>query len=332
MKALLLALALTVPLLADEDSAAAAIKAAAETFLQSLDDVHLKQAKIPFDDAERENWHYTPRERAGLALKDMNESQKNAGVGLVTATLSEKASYKAAQIILLESVLAGIENDPERRDPEKYYAAVFGEPGDPDGWGFRFEGHHLSLNITIVGEKVSVTPSFMGANPAKVADGEMKDLRVLGSEEDLARALAVALNESGKTEVIFSHKAPKEILTGEDRVAKHLVPAGVSAAKMSESQQQALWELISEYTGRFRADLAEENFKEIKDDGIDKIRFGWAGSTKPGEAFYYRIQGTTFLIEAANVQNNANHIHTVWRDLKGDFGRDMLKEHVSHDH
>lgn len=332
MKTLFLLFFASGSLLASEESAATAIKAAAETFLESLDDVHLAQAKLPFDDAERENWHYTPRVRAGLALKDMNESQKNAGVGLVTATLSEKASYKAAQIILLESVLAGIENDPERRDPEKYYAAVFGEPGDAKGWGFRFEGHHLSLNITIIGEKVSVTPSFMGANPAKVADGEMKDLRVLASEEDLARALAIAANASGKTEVIFSHKPPEEILTGNDRVAKHLTPAGIIAAEMSESQQQALWELISEYTGRFRPDLAEENFNKIKAEGVSKIRFGWAGSTKPGEAYYYRIQGPTFLIEAANVQNNANHIHTVWRDLEGDFGRDLLKEHLSEDH
>jgi hypothetical protein len=332
MKALLLALTLSAPLLANEKSASAAIQEAAETFLASLDDVHLKQAKIPFKDAERENWHYTPRVRAGLALKDMNDSQKNAGVGLVTATLSEKASYKAAQIILLEGVLAGIENDPERRDTEKYYAAVFGEPGDPEGWGFRFEGHHLSINICVVGDQVSVTPSFMGANPAVVTDGEKKGMRPLAAEEDLGRALAVALLESGKKAVLFNEKPPNEILTGEDRVAKQLEPVGVTAEAMSEAEREALFELITEYTGRYREEIASIDFEKIKSAELKDIHFGWAGSTKPGEAYYYRIQGPTFLIEAANVQNNANHIHTVWRDLEGDFGRDLLKEHLSEDH
>ncbi|MEP4079897.1 DUF3500 domain-containing protein [Haloferula sp.] len=333
MKVLLLALLAAGSLAADEETAATAIKVAAETFLESLDDVHLKQAKFPFKEAERENWHYTPRDRAGLPLKDMNESQKNAGVGLITATLSEKASYKAAQIILLEGVLAGIENDPEKRDTEKYFAAIFGEPGDKDGWGFRFEGHHLSVNVTVVdGHGVSVTPNFMGTNPAEVADGEMKGLRPLAAEEDLGRALAVALLEGGNEGVLFDKKAPKEILTGEDRVAKGLDPVGVTAREMSEAQRKALFELITEYTGRFHEGIASVEFKKIKDAGNDKIHFGWAGSTKPGEAYYYRIQGPSFLIEAANVQNNANHMHTVWRDLEGDFGRDLLKEHVSHDH
>ena len=333
MKALLLTLAFAAPLLADELPASLALKTAASAFLASLDDVHLKQAKFPFAAEERENWHYTPRDRAGVALKDMNEAQKNAAVGLVTATLSEKGSYKAAQIISLEAVLAGMENDPVKRDQERYFTAIFGEPGDPKGWGFRVEGHHLSINITVVGNKdISVTPSFMGSNPAEVREGDSKGLRPLAAEEDLGRALATSLLESGRNDVVFDKKAPNEILTGEDRIAKQLIPVGVTSADMTVEQNKALMELITEYTSRFRDDLAEADLKKIRKARKDQLYFGWAGSTKPGEAYYYRIQGPTFLIEAANVQNNANHMHTVWRDLEGDFGRDLLKEHLkNHD-
>jgi len=333
MKALLLTLAFAAPLLADELPASLALKTAASAFLASLDDVHLKQAKIPFADEERENWHYTPRDRAGLALKDMNEAQKNAAVGLVTAVLSEKGAYKAAQIISLEAVLASMENDPVKRDQEKYFTAIFGEPGDPKGWGFRVEGHHLSINITVVDNKdISVTPSFMGSNPAEVREGESKGLRPLAAEEDLGRALVTSLLETGKNDVIFDKKAPREILTGEDRAAKQLTPVGITSAAMTVEQHKALMELITEYTGRYRDDLAEADLKKIRLARKDQLYFGWAGSTKLSEAYYYRIQGPTFLIEAANVQNNANHMHTVWRDLDSDFGRDALKEHVSHDH
>ena len=333
MKALLLTLAFAAPLLADELPASLALKTAASAFLASLDDVHLKQAKFPFADEERENWHYTPRDRAGVALKDMNEAQKNAAVGLVTATLSEKGAYKAAQIISLEAVLAGMENDPVKRDQERYFTAIFGEPGDPKGWGFRVEGHHLSINITVVGNKdISVTPSFMGSNPAEVREGDSKGRRPLGAEEDRGRARATSLLESGRNDVVFDKKAPNEILTGEDRMAKQLIPVGVTSADMTVEQNKALMELITEYTSRFRDDLAEADLKKIRKARKDQLYFGWAGSTKPGEAYYYRIQGPTFLIEAANVQNNANHMHTVWRDLEGDFGRDLLKEHLkNHD-
>jgi hypothetical protein len=226
-----------------------------------------------------------------------------------------------------------MENDPVKRDQEKYFTAIFGEPGDSKGWGFRIEGHHLSINITIVGNKpISVTPTFMGSNPAEVREGESKGLRPLAAEEDLGRALAASLLESGRDDVIFNAKPIKEVLTGEDRVAKQLAPAGVTLADMTDAQGKALMELIGEYAGRLREDLAQADLKKIAKVRKDQLYFGWAGSTKLGEAYYYRIQGPSFLIEAANVQNNANHMHTVWRDLEGDFGRDLLKEHVSQDH
>ena len=207
MKTLLALLLLAAPLVAADEELPArlAVKTAANAFLASLDEAKRARASFPFDSDERQNWHYTPRERKGVSLKEMNESQKNAAVALANAVLSEKGAMKAAQIISLEGVLAVLEDNPGFRDPEKYYVAVFGTPGDEDGWGIRFEGHHLSINVTFVGDAgFSVTPSFMGTNPAEVREGAMKGMRPLAAEEDLARTLAVALLEGGKEGVRFS--------------------------------------------------------------------------------------------------------------------------------
>jgi hypothetical protein len=178
---------------------------------------------------------------------------------------------------------------------------------------------------------VAVTPSFFAANPAEVREGQHKGLRVLAAEEDLAMALANVLIDGGKKEVVFSDKAPGEILTAENRKATALEPVGVPAADMTDGQKKALRELISEYVTRHRKDLADADWAKIDKAGFDKIRFGWAGGTKRGEAWYYRVQGPTFLMEAANTQNNANHIHATWRSFEGDFGRDLLGEHY-HQH
>lgn len=329
MKSMLLALPLVMSLAADPLPPALALKTSADAFLASLDEPKRAKAQLPFKGDERENWHYTPRPRVGLPLKLMTEGQKNAAVALATTAFSEKGALKAAQIITLESVLAELEKNPEQRDQENYFLTIFGTPGEPGGWGFRFEGHHLSVNITIAGDKgISVTPSFMGSNPAKVQSGELEGMRPLAAEEDLARALAVTLLESGHKEVIFSKLAPGEILSGEKRVATQLEAVGLLASEMTPAQRVALIELISEYTGRYREQLAIADLARIKQAGIENIRFGWAGSVKPGEAYYYRIQGPTFLMEAANTQNDANHMHSVWRDFKGDFARDLLKTHL----
>jgi len=322
---------LAAPLAAEVKPAIAEIQKAATEFLDSLEDERREKVIFAFSDQERENWHYVPIERQGIALKDLNDSQKNAAVGIITALLSEKGAFRSAQVILMESVLAVIEQKPEFRDVEKYYVSIFGEPGDAKAWGLRFEGHHLSLNFHVVdGDKYSLTPSFMGANPAVVPAGEHKGMRPLAAEEDLARALVVSLKTTGKDDVIFSEKPPREILTGQERVAKPLEAVGVTLEQMTDSQKDALFELIAEFTHRYRPELADPELKAMRDAG--KIHFGWAGGTEPGDAYYYRIQSPTFLIETANTQNDANHIHTVWRDFEGDFGRDLLNEHVEGHH
>lgn len=328
MKLPLIAVLLSLPLAAEEIPSVQAMKSAADAFLGSLDEAKRAQASFAFDAPDRENFRFTPQTRTGLPLKEMNETQRAAAMKLLDAALSDKGRLKAMQIISLEGVLAGIEKRPEYRDSGKYYVSIFGKPGDPKAWGWKFEGHHVSLNYTVLGgREASVTPSFFGANPAEVREGEFKGLRVLKAEDELGHALLASLLESGKKGVVFSDKAPAEILTAENRQATELVPVGLSASEMSAAQKKALFDLVSEYTGRHRKDLAEWDMKKITLAGVGKIRFGWAGGTKPGEAWYYRIQGPTFLMEAANTQNNANHIHTTWRDFKGDFGRDVLAEH-----
>lgn len=331
MKTPVLCLLLSLPLCADELPSAVAMKTAADAFLASLDDAKRSKAAFDFGADDRENFRFTPRERTGLPLKEMDEAQNAAAIRLLEAALSEKGKLKAMQIMTLESVLRELEKNPVYRDPGKYYVSIFGKPGNEKGWGWKFEGHHLSLNYTVVGGKVSVTPSFFAANPAEVREGEHKGLRVLAAEEDLAMALVNVLLEGGKKEVIFSDKAPGEILTAENRKATALDPVGITAAEMSDGQQKALRELISEYVTRHRKDLADADLAKIDKAGFENVRFGWAGGTKRGEAWYYRIQGPTFLMEAANTQNNANHIHATWRDFEGDFGRDLMSEHY-HQH
>jgi len=332
MKKLLIFLFFTLPLCGKEPLSSAMSATAAANFVATLDSAQKTKAMLPFDGEERENFHFTPRDRAGLPLKEMTDAQRAAAMKLLDSALSEKGKLKLTQIMTLEGVLAEIEKDSVKRDPGKYGVIIFGTPGHPKGWGWRFEGHHLSFNITWVGGKSSVTPSFLGSNPGEVRAGNHKGLRVLAAEEDLARTLVATLLAAGESEVIFGDKPPGEIITAENRTATALEPVGILAADMTDAQRTALLTLIAEYTGRYRSEIAATDMDKIKADGVDKVRFGWAGGTKPGEAYYYRIQGPSFIMEACNVQNEANHVHAAWRSFTGDFGRDILREHFSGDH
>jgi Protein of unknown function (DUF3500) len=311
--------------------------AAAEKFLATLDSAQRTKAALPFTSDERENFRYTPQkppnERAGLPIKEMSDNQRLAAMNLLHSAVSEKASLKIEQIMSLEGLLAELEKDPIRRDPSKYFVAIYGTPSTTSPWGWRFEGHHCSINMTLIpGKGISVTPSFLGSSPAEIRNGPRKGLRILAAEEELARTLVNTLLAGGKSEVIFSEKPPGEIISGEKRNVSALDPVGILARDMTESQRTALQTLIQEYTGRYRSDVAATDLKRMKDAGLENIRFGWAGGTKFGEPYYYRIQGPTFLMEGANTQNQSNHLHATWRDFDGDFGRDLLREHLAGDH
>lgn len=269
--------------------------AAAEKFLSSLDASQKTKAELPFQGDERENFHYTPRVRAGLPIKEMTPPQREAAMALLDAGMSEKGKLKIGHIMSLEGVLAELENNPKFRDPENYYVAVFGKPGDPAGWAWRFEGHHVSVNITLVeGKGISVTPSFLGSNPGEVRDGRHKGLRALAAEEDLARTLVGSLLAGEKKEVIFSEKPPAEIISGENRTATALDPVGILASDMTEAQRTALLALISEYTGRYRSEVAATDVEKMKAAGIDKIRFGGPAGPSPGKLIITASKGRRF--------------------------------------
>ena len=316
---------------ADEPKPVDAMRAAADAFVETLGKDARAKACLGFSDQQRENFRYTPRDRSGVPLKELSEKSREAAMKLLGAALSEKGKHTALEILTLEGVLRDLENNPGYRDPERYFVTMFGKPGDAT-WAWKFEGHHLSLNYTVIDGEVAVTPMFFGSNPAEVRQGPHKGLRVLAAEEDHAMALARALIDDGMGEVVFSEKAPREILTGEERKATALDPVGVAAADMPAKRREALMELIGIYLDRHHRVLAAAERKRIEAAGTDKIRFGWAGGTRRGEAWYYRIQGPTFLMEGANSQNDANHIHTTWRAFDRDFGRDLLREHYLEDH
>ncbi|MGH9311824.1 MAG: DUF3500 domain-containing protein [Vicinamibacterales bacterium] len=306
--------------------------AAAKALMTTLDEAQLKKIRWPFESEERFNWHFVPRERQGLSFKEMTEPQRKAAMSLLRAGFGEKGYTKAETIRSLENVLRAIEGRAIR-DPELYFFTIFGEP-DSGTWGWRYEGHHISQNWTIVnGKAIATTPAFFGANPADVQDGPMKGTRALAAEEDLARALVTSLDEEQRKSAITSDKAPADILTFNTRKAAILENVGVAASQLSTKQQGVLMSLIEEHASAQSPALVAARLARVRADGLAAIKFAWLGTTEKGlgKPHYYRIQGPSFLIEYDNTQNNANHHHTVWRDFTGDFGVDLLQEHYEHD-
>lgn len=307
------------------------VTAAAQAFLGSLSPELKGKAEFAFADAERENWKFTPQSRKGVSLEMLDAAQQNLAKKLLATVLSEQGLLKANTIEDLEKLLGEMENNPVRRNHKAYFTSIFGKPADKATWGYRYEGHHLAVNVTIVdGQHLIASPTFMGASPAKVVEGRLKGTHILAKEEELARALAVSLQQSGKA-IVYTDKAPGDILTGEKRVAQQLEPVGVTADVLTEEQKSLLHSLIAEYANRHRPAIAEQEIKAIQSLDPKDLRFAWAGSLEVAKPYYYRIQTPSVLIEAANSQNNANHIHTVWRDHKNDFGRDSLGEHYKDD-
>ena len=306
---------------------AAAMSDAALRFLDTLDDEQEAAARFPFDSEDRFDWHFIPRERKGVSFKTMNGAQRAAALDLVRTGLSEEGFTKAEIIRQLEQILYEQEGR-DIRDPDLYFFMVFGEPGGGSTWGWRYEGHHISQNWTIVdGDAVSATPQFFGSNPAEVRSGPRQGLRVLGSEEDQARALLASLDEPQRKAALLSEEAPSDILTRAQPRVTLLEDFGVAHRDLDADQQAALWSIVEEYAAAQPGPIAEERLAEVRHAGLDGIRFVWMGGEAQGEPHYYRIQGPTFLIEYDNTQGNANHVHSVWRDFAGDFGRDLLAEH-----
>jgi hypothetical protein len=304
------------------------IARAASAFLASLDDDGRAKAQLAFDSEERFNWHFVPKTRAGLPLKAMSAPQRGAAMDLLGTGLSEKGYTKAETIRRLEVVLAEIEGDPVRRDPDLYYLTVFGEPKADGTWGLRFEGHHLSLNWTFVrGRSIAPTPQFFGSNPDADRSDQREGVRVLAAEQDLARALLESLSDAQRAQAVVSTTAPPDIISGHQRKAATLDERGIAFSELTSEQRGLLLAIIDEYAGAQPAAVAETRLTGIREAGLDSIRFAWMGGLARGEPHYYRLQGSTFLIEYDNTQDDANHVHAVWRDFDGDFGVDLLAEH-----
>jgi hypothetical protein len=300
---------------------------AAQKFLGALRQEQRTQATIPVEDQERLNWHYIPRERKGVPFKVLTPAQRNAADSLLEDSLSEEGLRKARAIRQLEDVLRA-EGGGSIRDPELYYVSIFGTPSDKSEWGWRMEGHHLSLNFTLRNNHVvSTTPFFFGANPATVREGPQKGTRVLAAEEEMGRTLLKTFTGTSRQKVVINVSAPADIVTGASRKAQPGAPVGVPLREMTHEQKKMLIDLIEIYAHRLRKELAEEELSKLQAAGLESVYFAWAGGSEPGQPHYYRIQGPTFVIEYDNTQDNANHIHTVWRDFDHDFGMDPLRAH-----
>ena len=323
------------------ERSAASMADAANKFLAGLSAEQRQKAAFPFDSEERLHWHFIPTEmfaRQGLTIGEMNDTQRKLAHGMLQAGLSQRGYHTAAAIMDLETLLGAIEgaaraaNRPAEgmvRDPVRYFVSVFGTPAARGAWGWRVEGHHVSLNFTVVnGSLVTSSPAFFGSNPAEVKDGPKKGLRILAAQEDSARALLNALDASQRTKAVINPAAPNDIATTNAVDIKPLSPAGITADALTPAQRQLLMAIVDAYAGAMAPDIAAERLEKVRAAGAEKIAFAWAGDAERGKRHYYRVQGPTFLIEYDNTQNDANHIHSVWRDFQGDFGRDLLREHL----
>ena len=317
---------------------------AARHFLAALTPQQRHQSVFPFSREEWEKWHFIPmRSRIGLPYGQMAPHQVRLAEALVASGLSRSGYSKTKTVMSLEQVLLEQERAQGRegamldlRSPDLYYFAIFGDPTEDGLWGWRVEGHHISFHFTVdQGSIRATTPMFLGANPHQVLEGPQKGLRVLSNEEDKARALVDSLDATQREQAVLAPEAPPDIFTGNSRsVEFSLVPAkGLKRTRMSPAQKELLKELIEEYVRNVPPDLAEARLARVSQSG-DEIYFAWMGTLEKGvgHPHYYRVHGKTFLIEYDNIQNNANHVHSVWRDYENDFGRDWIAEHYRHDH
>lgn len=286
----------------------------------------------PFTLQARTDWHYTPRRRAGLAWRDMSSAQRSATTELLRSALSENGLDKVRAVMALEIALRELETFGLQRDPENYALAIYGEPdAGQRAWGWRIEGHHLSLHWTLQGDRyVATLPQFLGANPARVPRDIVRapraGTRVLGTEEDLARALLASLSPPQRGSAIFDTRPYGDIVTRNAAQAQPPEPKGVTFDALSAPQQAQLLALITAFAEHLKPELMQARLARVRaGSGLASLRFGWAGATEPGQPFYFRVQGASFLIEFDN--SGGNHVHSVWRDFQGDWGRDVLADH-----
>ena len=314
-------------------ASASGMTEAARAFLDGLDEQQRGVAAYEYLDAERIFWYYPPANRHGLPLRDMTEPQREAALELLRSGLTERAYEQARGIIDLETTLGEIERGAGARsfvrDPELYYWTVFGEPGQAESpWGWRVEGHHVSLHFSLWDDRfISVTPFFFGANPAEVRQGPKRGLRLLDDRETLAYELMRSLDGAQRETATIYPEAPWDIITFNSSRASLPPEEGLAASELAAPQRELLRKLMGVYVDQVRPDMAAERWRRIEAD-LDRLHWAWAGPLDPAEPHYYRIHGGNFVVEFDNRQNGANHIHSVWRDVENDFANDVLGRHL----
>lgn len=313
--------------------AASEMRDAATKFLGSLKPEQKAKATFHYSDGDRVLWYFPPLNRHGLPLRDMDTRQRQAAKALMATGLTADSNQKANAIMEHELVLGPLEKEQGHitwdRNPMLYYWTIYGDPAGQDPWGWRVEGHHVSLHYSIWGDKViSVTPFFFGANPAEVRKGPKQGLRILGASEDIAIELMNSLDAGQKSKALIFDEAPLDLLTYNATRASLPKEQGLAASRMSGTQKEMLLSLVTEYVTRVRSDVSQERLDAIKAGGLEKIHFAWGGPANRSNAHYYRLHGGNFVVEFDNRQNGANHIHSVLRDVDNDFAQDVMREHL----
>ena len=311
----------------------ARMERAAAGWLAGLDSAQQRKVLWPFGSEERGDWYYAPRRRNGLALDEMDRPQRAAACGLLETVLSPAGNAKAHGIMALETVLLELERGRgPRRDPLNYAFTLFGRPGSFP-WGWRVEGHHLVVNVTVAGpEVVRITPTFWGSNPARIPHGPQAGHRVMGREYRLGLELARSLTPDQRRLAVIGDRSLGNIVAERGRAQTLRVPTGLAFAALDDGQRDLLMAIAAEHVGNAADAIGRPYLDGIRSDGLDGLRLAWAGGMREGEAFYYRLHHPRLLIELDCTQNDANHIHSLWRDPTADWGRDVLGEHYRHHH
>ena len=319
---------------AHKHASAAGMTKAAKRFVESLSGDQRDKTIYEYMDGERIFWYYPPVNRHGLPLRDMDDDQRQLAYSLMETGLTDRSFDQAKLIIEHESVLGPLEKEAGItsfvRDPDLYYWTVFGDPGsDKEPWGWRVEGHHVSLNFSLWGDKfISMTPFFFGSNPAEVRKGPKKGLRILDQREDLGYELMNSLDKGQTGKATIYSEAPYDILTYNASRVSLPPEEGLPASKMNDTQKEILRNLVNVYVNQVRTDMAQEKLQRLEEEGFDGLHWAWGGPLEQGKEHYYRIHGGNFVVEFDNRQNGANHIHSVWRDVENDFANDVLREHL----
>jgi len=306
----------------------------ATELLNCLSNSQKEIISFELEDPAKSRWHYLPHDsfaREGLPLSDMSSNQIEKTYALLKSYLSKSGYKKMHQIIDLENYLALLENNPFKRDASKYYIAFYGTANRDSVWAWSFEGHHISLNFTITPKAISFAPAFWGSNPGIVPDGPEKTKIVLKEDHNWGLKLIQSLSSKQLEQALVSSKTYGEILTLNQSKVEFVPYKGISFPQLKTNQKKQLKKIIYLHLDRMRKSVSEKTRKLLVNEDWENITFSWAGKMEKLKAHYYRIQGQSFLIEYDNSQNNGNHIHAVWREFNGDFGKDLIKEHYLKD-